>query len=102
MTPPTTISLLTTELVDSIRVGATVRQLFRMRLKQIKSQMKDPNAAVGVLAKLSEELVGISDAMTNTTDRVSKILLGPKGPGTDGPSPSADQVMEELLLGVKK
>lgn len=96
----TPIDLLTSELTDSIRVSATVRQILKTRLRQIRSRMRDPVTPPGELAHLSEEAVTIVGAMTNSIDRISKLLLGPKGPGTGGgDDPTTEEILAELTKG---
>ena len=99
MTRPTSpIEILTHELTDSARVAATARYLLKKRLLQITRSMKsDPT----VLAHCSEELVGIVNAMTSTGTAVSKLLLGPKGPGTGDDSTSLEKVLDGFVKGDK-
>lgn len=94
----TPIDLLTTELTDSIRLSATVRQILKTRIRQIRLRMRSPDITPTEASTLSEELLSISSAMTTTMDRISKLLLGPKGPGT-GEDPSTIDILAELMKG---
>lgn len=98
MKPTSPIEILTHELTDAARLAATVRYLLKKRSLQITRAMKlDPNT----LATASEELLAIGAAMTATVTAISKLLLGPKGPGTGDDSTTAEKALEAFVRGEK-
>ena len=95
---PSPIELLTTELSDSARLSATGRYLLKKRLLAITREARiDPS----VLARTSEEILSIINTMTTACTAVSKLLLGPKGPGTGDDSTSPERVLEDFVKGTK-
>jgi len=100
MTKQTTQELLSQELTSSLKINARVRRLLNRRLDYVSKQLKTPTLSEGQMPKLVQELIDILDACGTTTDRTSKLLLGPRAtPPADRTAATGEQVLAELVRG---
>lgn len=95
----TTHELLTKELISSLKINARIRRLLNRRLDQVSKQLRTPTLNDARIPRLVEELISILDACGSTTDKTSKILLGPRATPAPEPAPTNEQVLEELMKG---
>jgi hypothetical protein len=98
MTRQTTQELLTRELTSSLKINARIRRLLNRRLDYVSRQLKTPTVTEDKMPKLVQELIDILEASATTTDRTSKLLLGPRATPPAEPV-TGEQVLEELVKG---
>lgn len=99
MSRQTPQDLLTKELTSSLKMNSRIRRLLNKRLDYVSKQLRTPTLNEDKLPKLVKELIEILEACGTTTDRVSKLLLGPRAaPPSDLPATDED-VLRELLDG---
>lgn len=99
MTKRTPQDLLTTELTSSLKLNARVRRLLNRRLDYVSKQLKTPTLNEAKMPKLVKELIDILEACGATTDRTSKLLLGPRSSPMVQPNLTGEEVLEELIKG---
>jgi hypothetical protein len=99
MVQATTHDLLRRELTSSLKINARIRRLLNKRLDYISKQLKTPTLNVDKMPKLVEELIDMLEASATTTDRTSKLLLGPKATPPPDAAATGEQVLEELIRG---
>lgn len=99
MTKTTPQDLLTNELISSLKLNARVRRLLNRRLDYVSKQLKTSTLNEEIAPKLVKELIDILEACGATTDRTSKLLLGPKSIPSPDPSITGDEILAEMLRG---
>jgi hypothetical protein len=98
MTRQSTQDLLTRELTSSLKINSRIRRLLNRRLDFVSKQLKTPTLNEDKVPKLVKELIEILEASGTTTDRTSKLLLGPKAPPPE-PNPTSEDILREMLHG---
>ena len=99
MTRTTTQDLLTRDLVSSLKMNARIRRLLNRRLDYVSRQLKIPTLTEEKMPKLIQELISIFDACSSTTDKTSKLLLGPRSAPPADSIATGEQILAELMKG---
>lgn len=99
MSKQTPLDLLTKELTSSLKINSRIRRLLNKRLDYVSKQLKTPTLNEDKMPTLVKELIDILEASATTTDRTSKLLLGPKAAPPLADTITGADVLEELITG---